>query len=40
LNAYIAGYENYRKGVKGVYEESPEYQEITNVLIDYIEEVQ
>lgn len=39
LNTYIEGYELYREGVKGIYKESNEYQEVSNVLIDYIVEV-
>lgn len=39
LNTYINGYELYREGIKGIYKESNEYQEVSNVLIDYIVEV-
>lgn len=40
LNKYITGYEQYRRGIKGIYQKKEhEFEEVSNVLVDYILEV-
>ena len=40
LNEYIAGYKQYRRGIKGIYQKKEhEFEEVSNVLVDYILEV-
>lgn len=40
LNDYMEGYKEYRRGVKGIYQKKEhEFEEVSNVLVDYILEV-
>ena len=40
LNDYMIGYKEYRRGVKGIYQRKEyEFEEVSNVLVDYILEV-